>query len=232
MACTPEEAEPVLEAAHATGRVLAVGLVRRHDRLSRWVRAQLASAGLGRLRSVEVREGNPYDWPLASEYLLHPETAGGGVLIDLGIHLLDLLSWRLGPLEVEAYRGGMEAECRARLRAPGGVPVALELSRLRSLENGFRFELEGGDLQVPTAPRGWLRFPPRGGREWLNPDLRGEASGDSLVRAAAEQLRDFTRAVREGTSPLAGRRRGGGCRRWPAWPPATPGAGPWRSRGP
>ena len=56
-------------------------------------------------------------------------------LIDFGVHMLDLLAWWLGPLEVEIYRddaeGGVETECELRLRTAGGAEVVVELTRLR-----------------------------------------------------------------------------------------------------
>ena len=64
--------------------------------------------------TFNVREGRVYDWPSLTDAPLRKESAGGGVLIDVGVHVLDSLHFCLGELAVMDYAddsfGGVEAE--------------------------------------------------------------------------------------------------------------------------
>src|SRR6266536_3703994 len=99
--------------------------------------------------------GFVYNWPVASGFFFSKEQAGGGVLVDTGSHMLDLLLWWLGDvIDVVEYRddslGGVEAECWLSLvlQTPTGpVQGNIILSRLRKLRNtarivGERFTIE------------------------------------------------------------------------------------------
>jgi len=119
--------------------VLRVGFNHRlHAGLQEAARV-LASGALGRLDEVE----GVYERP----FLARPGTwrgqlssAGGGILLDQGIHLVDALHWLLGPLTVRSHvvRGApMERSVEAVLDAMG-TPVRL---RSRADASGHRFGL-------------------------------------------------------------------------------------------
>ena len=81
----------------------------------------VASEWLGRPIGFEAEGGGFYDWPAATLGNMRKDWAGGGVLIDFGSHLLDLLHFLFdGPGEVLDYRdnawGGIEADCLLALR--------------------------------------------------------------------------------------------------------------------
>jgi nucleoside-diphosphate-sugar epimerase len=102
--------------------------------------------------------------------MLTRETGGGGVLMDIGTHLLDQLFHVLpGSPEVVHYaenaRGGIETDCELRLSLAtrwGPLPARVELSRTRELRGSLRVtcergvvELKRGDfcqLHVETTP--------------------------------------------------------------------------------
>jgi len=49
-------------------------------------------------------EGNVYSWPVASDFFFRKETAGGGVLMDTGVHTFDMLLWFFGEISDLDYR--------------------------------------------------------------------------------------------------------------------------------
>jgi predicted dehydrogenase len=98
------ETRRVLEAARKADRLLAVDLSYRHVEALRAAHAQVASGEIGRLHTVDLVFHNAFgpDKP----WFTDPELAGGGCLIDLGTHLVDLALWLAGgdACEVETAR--------------------------------------------------------------------------------------------------------------------------------
>jgi predicted dehydrogenase len=98
------ETQRVLEAARAADRLLAVDLSYRHVEALRAAQAQVASGAIGQLHTLDLVFHNAYgpDKP----WFTNPELAGGGCLIDLGTHLVDLALWLTGgeAAEVETAR--------------------------------------------------------------------------------------------------------------------------------
>jgi predicted dehydrogenase len=98
------ETRRVLAAARAADRLLAVDLSYRHVEALRAAREQVAGGAIGQLHTIDLVFHNAYgpDKP----WFTDPELAGGGCLIDLGTHLVDLALW-LTPaeeLQVETAR--------------------------------------------------------------------------------------------------------------------------------
>lgn len=150
MAESHSEAAAMVEAADTAGRMLAVAMVRRFLPATRFIRDVLMSGALGPSVRVVCREGGPFRWPIHS--LAYFRGRGGGVLLDLGVHALDLLTWWLGaPDEVEYAddaMGGVEANCSIHLRFPGGSIAEVRLSR--DTAQPGRYAFHGG--------RGWLTW--------------------------------------------------------------------------
>jgi predicted dehydrogenase len=218
MALSGREAGEMIAAAEAGGAVLAVGLDFRFFDSTRFVRDFLASGFLGELRSFDLRQGVIPRWPFATDFLLRKETAGGGVLADFGVHVLDLLLVWLGdwqsidyPLEYrDDARGGIESDCEMNLTMKSGLPGAVEISRTRNLRNTCIFEGERASLEVgiwDPDPAIVLRV---GGQEMsLSGQARRKDSPaltfqDVFVR----QIDDFAAAIREKREPLVPGREG------------------------
>lgn len=202
MALSVAEGTRMIAAAAAGGAVLQVGHMLRFARGARLVGRLLAEGWAGRLRGFSLEAGFVYDWPAASGFFFDRAQAGGGVLVDLGSHMLDLLLWWLGDaVDLVEYRddslGGVEAECRLSLalRTPGGpVPGTVTLSRLRRLGDtavirGERCAIEY-ELGAPDRARlrpGWEDAP---GQSFVSDP--GPPPSGTLY---AEQLRAFARAI-------------------------------------
>jgi predicted dehydrogenase len=88
------ETQRVLEAARAADRLLAVDLSYRHVEALRVARELAASGAIGELHTIDLVFHNAYgpDKP----WFTDPRLAGGGCLIDLGTHLVDLALWLTG----------------------------------------------------------------------------------------------------------------------------------------
>ena len=126
------EARTVIDAARAADRLLAVDFCYRYTRAAEALRA--AIAGLGEIEAGELVFHNAYG-PRRS-WFYDPELAGGGCVIDLGTHLVDLALWVLDWPAVEQVesrvleRGGhgVEDYAVARLDLATGATVSLACS--------------------------------------------------------------------------------------------------------
>lgn len=107
---TAEEARAVVNAAQAADRLLGVDLSYRHVEGMRRIAELVRTDALGRIFAADLTFHNAYgpDKP----WFYDASQSGGGCVIDLGVHLVDLALWVLGFPQV----GNVDA----RLLANGG----------------------------------------------------------------------------------------------------------------
>ena len=88
------ETAAAIAAARAANRLLAVDMSYRFSAAAQALKAAVASGELGRIHAIDLTFHNAYgpDKPWFRDRAL----SGGGCLIDLGVHLLDLALWLVG----------------------------------------------------------------------------------------------------------------------------------------
>jgi predicted dehydrogenase len=137
---TAEEVRAVVEAARRADRLLGVDLSYRHTHGMQAIRRCIAAGELGRVFAADLLFHNAYG--PGKPWFLDPRQSGGGCVIDLGVHLVDLALWALDWPEVEAveshlFAGGEplidpSARCEdyavATMRFAGGAVVRLACS--------------------------------------------------------------------------------------------------------
>jgi len=152
LALTDAECQRLITLANQKGVILSVGLLRRYFRAYQIAKKLMEAGTVGNIESFDIREGNIYNWPVASDFMFRAGQSGGGVLIDNGAHTLDFVLWCLGDVEsVEYYDdnlGGMEAECIMHLQMKSGAKGVVELSRLRNLRNTAIISGEKGQIEL------------------------------------------------------------------------------------
>lgn len=205
---TAAEARAVVDAARAADRLLAVDLSYRRTAGMQAIRGLVAAGELGRVHAVDLVFHNAYGPDKPWFYDL--AQAGGGCVMDLGVHLVDLALWSLGWPAVEAvdarlFAGGerlgaepdrVEDYAVATLDLAGGAVVRLACSwklpagqdavigaHFYGAQGGAAFVNTGGSFMDFRADR----F--RGtSREPLTTDdggWNGRAAADWAVRLAA-----------------------------------------------
>lgn len=127
---TAVESTRVIDAARQAGLLLAVDLSYRHTAAMRRVRELVAGGAIGEVYAVDLVFHNAYgpDKP----WFRDPLRSGGGCVIDLGIHLVDLALWTLGFPRVLDVRSTLWAQGR-RL---GTRPSVVEDHAIAQLELG------------------------------------------------------------------------------------------------
>jgi predicted dehydrogenase len=163
LAITSADARACAELAAEKGLVLAVGMNRRFEASHQLLRGVLRDGQIGNISSYDWQYGGPFEWKSASAFYFSRDLAGGGVLMDFGVHLLDsLLSW-FGPVTAVEYQdddwgGGIEANCILDLQHDGeygSVHGRVQMSRTVELRNRLlitgahaRAEIRVGDADT------------------------------------------------------------------------------------
>ncbi|MFL5033556.1 MAG: Gfo/Idh/MocA family protein, partial [Microvirga sp.] len=108
---TAEEVRAVLDAAERADRLLGVDLSYRHTAAMQAIRERIHAGELGQLFAADFTFHNAYG--PQSDWFWNPELSGGGCLIDLGVHLVDLALWMFGFPDVLGARATLLRNGRA-----------------------------------------------------------------------------------------------------------------------
>jgi 1,5-anhydro-D-fructose reductase (1,5-anhydro-D-mannitol-forming) len=203
-----EEAQTIASLAAATEKPCYVGYSFRFLPTLRKAFARVAEGSLGKLRSVDLifaHGGHPQS---GNEWKLRPEAAGGGVLIDPGVHVLDLALCLVPGATAHAaaastgfWKTGIEEDVHVILTR-GDVVITVRASVIR-WANTFRCDIVGEDGYAMIDGRGGtygnhiLRF----GKRWAWADGRGlsQRASEEVFDLGTESryLEEETRAVVE-----------------------------------
>ncbi len=114
------EAQKVAERAEMTGKVLTVGMNQRFVPAVQTMKARIAEGDAG-----EIYHGKAF-WlrrsgiPRLGTWFSQKELAGGGVLFDIGVHLLDLCLYLMDNFEPETVSGATYSKFGNRGLGEGG----------------------------------------------------------------------------------------------------------------
>lgn len=171
---TAAEAAAVVGAARAADRLLAVDLSYRFTEGMQRIREQVRAGALGRVFAADLVFHNAYgpDKP----WFYDPALAGGGCVMDLGVHLVDLALWVLdfpivdrvestllaGGAPLGPADGRVEDFAVATLHLAGGAVVRLACSwRLQAgceAEIAAAFWGDGGGAALRNAGGSFYDF--------------------------------------------------------------------------
>ena len=102
MALNAEQGERMIRVAAASGRRLMPGHMWRFDREALHLRRAIAEGGIGAVVKTKGY-GIHVNWGPAG-WFVDPEQAGGGALVDMGVHAVDTVRFLLGdPEPVSVY---------------------------------------------------------------------------------------------------------------------------------
>ncbi len=193
-----EEVRALKEEASEAGVPVMVNHTRRYIPAARLIHEMVREGALGAVRSVDMDEGDRFGWPAATPSMFGADAGGRGVLLDIGVHALDLAVWWLGDgFDVERHEddsfGGGEASSRTTLKR-GDLKVALRLSWLARRRNRYRIEGADGVLEwsIYDLDRVTVSHPGKG-----QTVVRAPQNPSGFDALAHDVLRDFL-AVMEG----------------------------------
>ena len=207
LATSLHEGQQMVDAARAHQRILAVGLQMRFHPNNALLKEIIAAGWLGELKKVVAELGAPLDWEMSGPSYYSRETTGGGVFFDMGVHLVDRVTWMFGKLHEIEYEddsyGGVEsnAALRGKLTVQGqAVDCEMAFSWTHELNNSVH--VVGSDASVTLHLREpnllILHRPLPGGHL----ALKAERESCAAFNPYLAQLQDFVAAVRTRRDPL------------------------------
>jgi predicted dehydrogenase len=185
---------------------IAVGMVRRMNPSSQLLKHFIQNGYIGKAIGFKVEEGSEFKWPLQTPHLFS-KNGFGGILMDTGTHIFDLLSWCLNGNDTKINlcrddnMGGVDSNVyiEAVIKTDNNeVFGSIDLSFTRTLPNLITIIGESGKIEIPA----------RGGSE-----IKLYASNDDdhyyIIRRSIddptvrfnpfeEQIKVFTNAVLNG----------------------------------
>lgn len=150
---TRAEAAAVVEAARRANLLLSVDLSYRFTSAMRAVRDLVASGAAGRIFAADLVFHNGYGPD--KQWFYDPALSGGGCVMDLGIHLVDMALWTLDFPEVTGvdsrlFASGTPLAGRAR-RVEDFATARLDLSTGASVQLACSWNLSAGSDAVISA---------------------------------------------------------------------------------
>ncbi|MDB5698330.1 MAG: gfo [Alphaproteobacteria bacterium] len=177
------EAQAVVDAARAADRLLGLDLSYRHTQGMRLIRDLVQRGELGQIYAAELAFHNAYgpdkDW------FYDRSRSGGGCVIDLGVHLVDLALWVLDFPEV--------GDVAARLFT-GGEPLRAGDGRVEDYAAATMALGAGTSLQLACS---WRLH---AGREAIISAAFYGSAGGAALRNVGGSFYDFTAELYRGTS--------------------------------
>jgi predicted dehydrogenase len=139
---TTNEVRTVVDAARAADRLLAVDLSYRFTEAARRVRDLVRDGALGRVFAADLVFHNAYgpDKP----WFYDPALSGGGCVMDLGVHLVDLALWTLDFPEVAAVNGALMA---------GGAPLVSPETQVEDYATASLALADGTSVRIACSWR-------------------------------------------------------------------------------
>ncbi|RQH00362.1 Gfo/Idh/MocA family protein [Natrarchaeobius oligotrophus] len=224
LARSTAEADRLLEAADAAGIAVGVDHTLRYQPDMKGVKTDYDDGTVGHVPYASITRLN--DGPLGRppardappEWALDPDAAGGGSLLELGIHCFDVLRWLFGDLEVEcaAIDGTLdlpvEDAATVLLRAPETETIislhcgSYQWEELPEVNTQLRLEGIAGTISNEDhLPE---NFYASAAKSALT-NVATRATGDEpdvfgptfYLRAHYDALADFLESVRAGSSP-------------------------------
>jgi predicted dehydrogenase len=193
--------------AEQQGLVLGVGMNRRFVASHKLLRLVLDEGTLGPLKSYTCEYGGVFDWKSASGFYFSKALAGGGAMIDFGVHLLDSLVDWFGPVSTFSYQddnwgSGVEANAIMELQHSGSYGVIegrLQVSRTFPLKNRLLVQGHDAEAEVNIADLDSLMVRRTIGGEQVSQTLR--LTNYPKTSSFYKQLDNFVQSIRGKQNP-------------------------------
>lgn len=110
LARTADEGRAMIEAARAHERILMIAFNHRYRSDVQWIKQYIESGAIGRVYYAKAHWMRRAGIPRLGSWFVSKEQAGGGPLVDLGVHVLDMAMYLMGEPHATAVSANAYAE--------------------------------------------------------------------------------------------------------------------------
>jgi predicted dehydrogenase len=152
MARNRDECVRMIEASRRGCAQLCIGHNRRFRQHVGLAKKLLDRGLIGEVTKVDAEEGSSSDWPRSQAYF-DPALAGGGALLDTGVHSIDLIRWLVGEFDDVEYKGNgaedrVESDAELQFLLATGATGKISVSRNRTLLQKLTIVGTEGSLEI------------------------------------------------------------------------------------
>ena len=188
LARTAREGAKMIEAAEKAGKILMVQFNNRFRPESQLLKQYIDAGTLGNIyfaRCGWIRRNGIPGW---GSWFTNKEVAGGGPLIDLAVHMLDLTMWFMGNPEPEMVMASTYSVFGPKMEAlgPWGTPNKAGVFDVEDMAVAMIKFANGATIALEAS---WAS---RCKREWVYSTMMGDRAGASLERVFAVDGEDDT----------------------------------------
>lgn len=196
MALDVDECDEIVEAARRSGSALLVGHTQHYIPENRAAKRIIEEGSLGRLVMVNDVRNVYYFREDRPSWFFRQSLAGGGILMNLGSHSIDKITWLAGSevdkvsasVSDQGEKGDIEGSGMAFLRLRSGLPATISLSGYKGYaRNETELVFTDGMLRLETGKALWIS---RGGDY-----ERVETEAQELPFAFMLQLEDLIACI-------------------------------------
>jgi predicted dehydrogenase len=219
LAMSAAEGQQIADAAAKAGKNCMVGQVNRFRSDSQYLKKQILAGELGNVYYAHTGWLRKRGIPGYGGWFTTKELSGGGPLIDIGVHMLDIAWWLCGSPKPVSVTGATYGEFGPHKRGLGGwgthnlegtfnvEDLAVGVIRF---ENGLTINLEVSWALNNRKERQWCQiFGNEGGAEWGETAIIKEHDGvvSTLTPELPDadswqgQIQHFIDSIKNGTTP-------------------------------
>ena len=201
LARTAAEAQSIVDAAAAANKMLMVCFNYRYRADARWLKALSRDGSMGEIYFAKAAWQRNVGIPGAGGWFTQKALSGGGPLIDLGVHVLDLTLWLMGHPTPVSVSGQTFSKFGARGRKSWGTaarPGGPGVFDVEDLAAGFVRFADGRALSIETS---WASHT-NAGRDDYSVTLYGEEGGGELSVRNYGQHDTVTFFTEQGGQPV------------------------------
>lgn len=167
MAMNAGEAQTMLDAAEKAGKRIMINFSYRFNTQSQMLKREVERGTFGEFYYGRTFWHRRYGMPGFGGWFGNKELAGGGPLIDLGVHRLDLALWLMDYPEPEVILGSTYCPIASKAAAASGKEFTVE-----DLASGMIKFKNGASLVVEASWAGHIKD-----REYMRTQLWGTEAG-------------------------------------------------------
>lgn len=156
----PAQAVEMVNIAKENGVHLLTNNTRRAFPSFAKIKEMVDNAEIGELQSINYFEAGKFGWESSTGFYIDPKISNKGVLLDLGAHVLDIISWLVdGKLQLQKYEddsfGGPESVVSI-VAKKDNIKIKVKLNRLLDLDNYFL--IKGSKATISGSAFDWKKI--------------------------------------------------------------------------